>query len=105
MGMRKSRIIVSELMPNIASYIAVNFIQIMRGAITGSVGIMLLGLAAYDPTNWASMIDVARNQGLMNPDAVRMLLFPLAAIVLFQAGAMLFSGGLDDVLNPRLRIG
>ena len=105
MGMSRMHVVFRELMPNISSYILTNFILIMKNAITGSVGIMLLGLAAYDPTNWASMIDVARNQGLMNPDAVRMLLFPLVAIVLFQAGAMLFSGGLDDVLNPRLRIG
>jgi len=105
MGMSRIHVIFRELMPNISSYILTNFILIMKSAITGSVGIMLLGLAAYDPTNWGTMIEQARIQGLMNINAVRMLMYPLVAIILFQAGAMLFSNGLDEVLNPRLRIG
>ncbi len=104
MGMSRMHVVFRELMPNISSYILTNFILIMKNAITGSVGIMLLGLAAYDPTNWGTMIEQARTQGLMNPNAVRMLLYPLIAIVIFQAGAMLFSNGLDEVLNPRLRV-
>ncbi|MGN1040793.1 MAG: ABC transporter permease [Candidatus Fimimonas sp.] len=104
MGMSRMHVVFRELMPNISSYVLTNFILIMKNAISGSVGIMLLGLAAYDPTNWGTMIEQARMQGLMNLNAVRMLMYPLVAIVLFQAGAMLFSNGLDEVLNPRLRV-
>ena len=50
MHMSKAHIIFKELMPNVFSYIAINFVMAMRNAIMASVGIMLVGLAAYDPT-------------------------------------------------------
>ena len=105
MKMSRTHIIVKELMPNIASYILINFIMTMRSAITGSVGIMMLGLAAYAPTNWGSMLSNAQAQGLVNPKVIPVLLVPLVTIIIFQAGAILFSNGLDEILNPRLRIG
>ena len=40
MNLSKAHIIFKELFPNIASYVIVNFIMIMRNAITASVGIM-----------------------------------------------------------------
>lgn len=104
MGMSKAHIIFKELLPNIASYILINFIMTVRNAITGSVGIMMLGLAAYDPTNWGSMLERARNLGLVNPKVVPLLLTPLIAIVIFQVGTILFANGLDEILNPRLRV-
>lgn len=104
MKMSRSHIIIKELMPNIASYILINFIMTMRSAITGSVGIMMLGLAAYDPTNWGSMLSNAQAQGLINPKVIPVLLAPLITIIIFQAGAILFSNGLDEILNPRLRV-
>lgn len=104
MGMKKSRIIVSELMPNIASYIAVNFIQIMRGAITGSVGIMMLGLAALDSTNWGTMLYLIFQMGyLTNKAAIYYVMSPIICIVIFQFGIVMFANGVDEILNPRLR--
>lgn len=104
MGMKKSRIIVSELMPNIASYIAVNFIQIMRGAITGSVGIMMLGLAALDSTNWGTMLYLIFQMGyLTNDKAIFYVLSPILCIILFQFGVVMLANGVDELLNPRLR--
>lgn len=104
MGMKKSRIIVSELMPNIASYIAVNFIQIMRGAITGSVGIMMLGLAALDSTNWGTMLYLIFQMGyLTNKAAIFYVMSPIICIVIFQFGIVMFANGVDEILNPRLR--
>lgn len=104
MGMKKSRIIVSELLSNIASYIAVNFIQIMRGAITGSVGIMMLGLAALDSTNWGTMLYLIFQMGyLTNDKAIFYVLSPILCIVLFQFGVVMLANGVDELLNPRLR--
>ena len=54
MRMSKAHIIFKELMPNVFSYIVINFVMAMRNAIMASVGIMLVGLAAYDPTNWGA---------------------------------------------------
>ena len=104
MKMSRTHVIMKELMPNIASYIFINFIATMKAAIMGSMGIMMLGLAAFEPSNWGAMLHRARMQGLMNPKVVRFMMTPLTAIVLFQAGAMLFANGMDEVLNPRLRV-
>lgn len=104
LGMGKGRIIFSELMPNIASYIVVNFITIMRGAITGSVGIMFLGLAELESTNWGTMLYLIFQQGfLFNKMAVWYVMSPIVCIVLFQLGIVLLANGVDEILNPRLR--
>lgn len=104
MRMSKFHIIVKELFPNIISYVLINFIVAVRNAITGSVGIMMLGLAAYDPTNWGSMLERARNIGLVNPKVIPLLLAPLLAIMVFQIGTVLLSNGMDEIMNPRLRV-
>ena len=104
MKMSKGHIIFKELIPNLSSYILINFIIVVKSAITGAVGIMMLGLAAYDPTNWGSMLESARGLGLINPKVIPLLLVPLGAIVLFQMGAILLANGLDEILNPRLKV-
>ncbi len=104
MHMSKLHIIFKELFPNVFSYIAINFVMAMRNAITASVGIMLVGLAAYDPTNWGAIIDAARTKGLINPLNVKILMYPLIAIIVFQISALLLANGLDETLNPRLKV-
>lgn len=104
MNMSKTHIIFKELFPNITSYVIINFIMSAKNAILGSVGIMMLGLAAYEPTNWGAMIEHARSIGLVNPNVYKILLPPLVSIVVFQFGAIYFANGLDEIFNPRLRV-
>ena len=104
MHMSRWHIIFKELMPNILSYIVINFVIAMRNAIMASVGIMLVGLASYDPTNWGAIINAARMKGLINPKNVQIMLYPLAAIVIFQVAALQLANGLDETLNPRLKV-
>jgi peptide/nickel transport system permease protein len=93
-----------ELLPNIMSFISINFILIMRGAITASVGIMVLGLADFDPTNWGAILLNAKDFGSLIVPQARVYLFtPIVFIMIFQLGAILFSNGLDEAINPRLR--
>lgn len=104
MHMGTGHIIFKELMPNILSYIIINFVIAMRNAIMASVGIMLVGLAAYDPTNWGAIIGAARSKGLINFNNVKILMCPLTAIVIFQVAALMVVNGLDELLNPRLKV-
>jgi len=104
MGLSKAHIAFKELLPNIFSYVAINFIGSMRNAITASVGMMTLGLALYEPTNWGGIIINARNSGALSIPSARMcIIAPIVAIMLFQIGGILFSNGLDELVNPRLR--
>ncbi len=104
MHMSKAHIIFKELMPNVFSYIAINFVMAMRNAIMASVGIMLVGLAAYDPTNWGAIINAARTKGLMNVKNIYILLYPLVCIIVFQIATLVLANGLDETLNPRLKV-
>ena len=104
MHMSKAHIIFRELLPNVFSYIAINFVMAMRNAIMASVGIMLVGLAAYDPTNWGAITNAARTKGLMNVKNIYILLYPLICIIVFQISTLLLANGLDETLNPRLKV-
>ena len=106
MGMSTSHIMFKELMPNIIPYITINFINIARGAITASVGIMLLGLVPLSVTNWGMMLNLATFQtgAIYVPSALSYLLSPMIAIILFQYSLICFGGGIDEIFDPRLRV-
>lgn len=105
MGISKINIILYDVLPNIVSYIAVNFISIMKGAITASVGLMILGLVPFKGNHWGVMINVAISQtgALMGSASVMYFVAPVVCLMLFQLGSYFFASGLDEALNPRLR--
>lgn len=104
MGLSRAHIVFSELLPNIFSYVAISFINAMRSAITSSIGLMTIGAVTYEVTNWGGIIITARANGAMSiPEARLCIIAPIIAIMLFQIGAILFSNGLDELVNPRLR--
>lgn len=107
MGLSTSYIVFKEILPNITSYLAMNFISIIQGAMVSSVGLMLLGLSPYSPTNWGMMLNLAikNTGGIFNPKGYYYLMSPMLCIVLFQMACIFFSSGLDEALNPRLRLG
>jgi peptide/nickel transport system permease protein len=104
MGLGSRHIVFNELAPNMASYISVNFIDMARGAITASIGIMFLGLVPLDVTNWGMMLNLATfNTGaIFIPSALAYVLAPLFAVVLFQYSMVAFASGLDEHFHPRL---
>lgn len=105
MKMSDFHIIFREIMPNIASYILINFIIIMKNAITGSVSLMLLGVVALDPANWGAVLNAAKGNGaLVDPSAYMWLFAPILCIAFFQFGVIILTRGLDETLNPRLRV-
>lgn len=104
MKMPQAHIIFFELMPNISSYILINLIMVMRSAITSSVGIMFLGVAEMDPSNWGAMLyDIMNSGALMINSAFAYCLAPVLTIALFQMGVVNLANGLDETLNPRLK--
>lgn len=105
MGLGTGYIISREIMPNIASYISISFIQTIQGSIVASVGLMLLGLAPFSITNWGTMLNLAiqNTGGIFNPRGYYYLLAPIVCLSLFQMGSIFFSNGIDDAMNPRLR--
>lgn len=105
MNMPMSHIMFNELFPNMIPFIAVNFINIAKGAITASVGIMLLGIVPLSATNWGMMLNLATTQtgAIYVPNAYPYLLAPIFFIVLFQFSLICFASGVEELFDPRLR--
>ncbi len=99
-----TRIIVRELMPNMASYILINFITAMTGAVYALAGLYLLGLAPMSGTNWGIMINEAWTKGaIFNSDSAFFLLSPLIVISILQVSSIWLMRSLEEIINPRLR--
>lgn len=103
MGLNLPYILFRDIFPNMASYIAINFINSMAYGISSSVGIMMMGFVPYSPTNWGNILNAALGQGLSNTHAVYYILSPMLALIVFQLACVFFANGLDEAMNPRLR--
>jgi peptide/nickel transport system permease protein len=98
------RILFREILPNMASYIIINFVFAMTSAIYGQVILYFLGLVSLAGDNWGLMIQEAYRQGAMySPDGMMSLAAPIFMIVLLLWSLTLVARSLEDVFNPRLR--
>jgi peptide/nickel transport system permease protein len=97
-------VIFREMLPNMASYIAIHFIFAMTGAVYAQVGLIVLGLVPLSGANWGTMLYFAQSQGaLYFSDSFWYIMSPILAISLFQLSLVALASGLEDVFNPRLR--
>ncbi len=105
MNMPVRHIMFKELFPNMIPFIGINFINIAKGAITASVGIMLLGIVPLSSTNWGMMLNLGTTQtgAIYIPSAYPYLLAPIFFIVLFQFSLISFASGVEELFDPRLR--
>ena len=105
LGMSKRHIITNEMLPGITSYLTMNLIFSMRGAIGASVALMFLGLAKFQSSHWGMMLQIAISAtgALFGSSALIYFLTPVIGIAVFGMGCFFFASGLDEALNPRLR--
>lgn len=98
------RIVFTEILPNMAGYIFINFILAINNAIYALVGMYLLGLLPSTADNWGLMIQESwATSAYRDPDAFMYIFAPLAMIILFQIGLVTMTRSLEQALNPRLR--
>ena len=105
MDIPTSKIIVSDIAPNLMPYITMNFVQTARNVIFGSVALYFLGILPYNNVNWGVMISNSINRAgaTSSASAVHWLLVPLVAIIGLSLGLTLFAQAADRVFNPRVR--
>ncbi len=105
LGMPTRHIILNEMLPSITSYLTMNLIFSMRGAISASVSLMFLGLAKFSASHWGMMLQIAISStgALFGSGALIYFLTPVIGIAIFGMGCFFFASGLDEALNPRLR--
>ncbi|HET6987080.1 MAG TPA: ABC transporter permease, partial [Kribbella sp.] len=98
------RVIFVEILPNMASFMLMNFMIAVSNAIYTLVGLYLLGLAPLTGSNWGIMLNRAWIAGaIFNEDSLAFILSPIVAIVLLQLGLVMMTRSLEEILNPRLR--
>jgi peptide/nickel transport system permease protein len=99
-----ARVVFVEILPNMASFILMNFMIGVTNAIYQLVGLYLLGLAPLTGSNWGIMLNRAWIAGaIFNDASLGFILSPVVAIVLLLLGLVMMTRSLEEILNPRLR--
>jgi peptide/nickel transport system permease protein len=99
-------IIFREVIPNMMSYIVINFVIAMTSGIYGQIILYFLGLVPLAGDNWGLMINLAYTRGaLFFRNSLWYILSPILAISLLQLSLVMISRSLEEIFNPRLREG
>jgi len=97
-------VILREILPNMMSFVAINFIFAVTRAMYDQVGLIFLGMVPINDYTWGVMLYFGRTRGtLFSPDSASMVLSPIVAIALFQVSMVLFARSLEEMFDPRLR--
>jgi peptide/nickel transport system permease protein len=97
-------IVFREILPNMMSYITINFILAVTASMTFQATLVFLGVVPLSGTNWGVMIQLAFTRGaIFAKDSFWFIMAPVLAISLFQLTLVALERGLAEVFNPRLR--
>jgi peptide/nickel transport system permease protein len=99
LGIGDTRILASEILPNLSSTLIVFFPLMIANAILLEAGLSYLGAGVQPPNpSWGTMI----GDGIaLLPSSIHMTLVPGAMLVLAVLGFVVFGDGLRDALDPR----
>lgn len=99
-----THIVVREVLPNMISYITINFILAITYAMYFQTALVFLGLVPLAGTNWGIMIRFAYTRGaIFARDSFWYIMAPVLAISFFQLSLVALERGVAEVFNPRLR--
>jgi peptide/nickel transport system permease protein len=97
-------IVFREILPNMMSYITINFILAVTAAMGFQATLVFLGVVPLSGTNWGVMIRLADTRGaIFSRDSFWYIMAPVLAISLFQLTLVALERGFAEVFNPRLR--
>jgi peptide/nickel transport system permease protein len=101
MGMRRWRIVRSEILPNIMPPLLIQITQALAFAVIVEAALSFLGLGVQPPSpSWGNMLQDGR--GFLAQDA-SYALAPAIALFITVLGCNLLGDGLRDYYDPRLR--
>lgn len=101
-----AHVLFREVLPNMMSYIVINFVIAMTNAIYGQITLYFLGLVPLAGDNWGLMINLAYTKGaLFFKNSLWYVLAPILSISLLQLALVMITRSLEDIFNPRLREG
>jgi peptide/nickel transport system permease protein len=105
LGLSSRHVMVKELLPNLAPFVAMNMLLSVTWIIAAEVALFFLGVVPFSSSNWGVMLNQAVFSGgaMDSPAALSYLLSPLVCILLITVGIVLFMDAIDELFNPRLR--
>lgn len=99
-------ILFREVLPNMTSYIVINFVIAMTSAIYGQIILYFFGLVPLSGDNWGLMIQLGYTKGaIFFNDSLWYIMSPIVAIALLQLSLVMIARSLEEIFNPRLREG
>lgn len=102
-GERSVRIMVREIMPNMASIVVGVFVGTVTYGITAQAGLEFLGLGDLSQVSWGTMLYWAGNNASLLQGTWWTFLPPGLGIALVGFALTLMNFGADEITNPRLR--
>jgi peptide/nickel transport system permease protein len=102
-GLGGSRIILGELLPNLAPYLAASFVVAVSTAMLATIGLEALGLGPQNELTLGMMIYWAQFSGAVLRGMWWWWVPPVVALILIFVALFLVSTGLDRLVNVRLR--
>lgn len=102
-GQGDMEIVLTELIPNLAPFIAAAFVGAVAGAILLSIGLSALGLGPQNEPNLGLMAFWFIRFGAVPQGMWWWFGPPILVIAIFVVGLFMITAGLDQIANPRLR--
>lgn len=103
-GERPIRIVLAEILPNQLAIVAALFLGTVTYAVLTQAGLAFLGLADVSSWSWGTMLYWAQNNGALQSGAWWWFVPPGLAIALLGTSLALINFGIDEFVNPRLRV-
>ena len=103
-GERAWRIVLVEILPNELAIIISNFIFMVVFAIITQATLAFIGVGDTSTWTWGNMLYVANNDEALTSGAWWWFVPPGLCIALVGTALSLVNFGLDEMLNPRLRV-
>lgn len=102
-GMSGPRIILAELLPNLAPYLAASFVIAVSTAMLATIGLEALGLGPQNELTLGMMIYWAQYSGAILRGMWWWWVPPVVALTLIFVALLAVSLGMDRLVNARLR--
>ncbi|WP_052393757.1 dipeptide/oligopeptide/nickel ABC transporter permease/ATP-binding protein [Kutzneria sp. 744] len=97
------RIVVVEILPNLAPLLASQFVFSVLLAILSEAGLSFVGLGSSNASTLGTMLYYAQNGFALQRGAWWWFVPPGLLIALFGCGLSLINFSIDEIINPRLR--
>ena len=103
-GLSGVRLVMSEILPNLAPYLAASFVIAVAGAMLATVGLEALGLGPQNELTLGMMIYWAQYSGAILRGMWWWWVPPVVALALIFVALLAASTGMDRLVNARLRV-